>query len=204
MRLALVAVATAVLAMATVPATAVCPTLDVKAKLRRTLAGGKLARLVVRISSRDLFVSDGGLMLTLPNGVAYHSVRVSPKLSSAPVIQQNGRDVAWTGINLPAKKARAFKVKLAIDQCAGDALVPSKHNKTAKAHRELTWGSLYSTQIGVSVFTGTVASPSCHTNRTVTVSLCGGARGGHRRDGTGKVVDVRRSCLINTPTGGLY
>lgn len=65
-------------------AAAQCPVFDVKPSLRKTVAGGKVAQLTVKVTNRDLAVTNGGFGLALPNGVTYKSVRVSPKLSPAP------------------------------------------------------------------------------------------------------------------------
>lgn len=81
---------------------------------------------------------------------------------------QNSQQVAWTGINMPVKKTRTFRIKLAVDQCAGDTLVPGRHNKTAKAT------SLYSSDIMIGTFTGPINDMECMVGKTVTVRKMAG------------------------------
>ena len=96
MRFLLAAAATAVLALAAVPAEAQCPVLDVKTTVRKVVNGGKPAQLTVRVTNRGLALNNGGLMLTLPAGMTYSSVRVSPKLSPAPGEWAFGRSMEGT------------------------------------------------------------------------------------------------------------
>ena len=177
-----------------------CPSFATRASIRKTLAGGKQATLTVKISNRGAsVVTDAGLALTLPNGFTYRSATVSPKPNPAPTLVVDGSNVAWTGLSIAARKSRKVRVKLALDQCAGDTLVPSsnKHNKTswAKGRRELAFGApngLYSADIGVATFTGSVDAQQCLSSMTATVRERKGGGGGHcrmlrarRRDGCG-------------------
>jgi len=102
-------------------------------------------------------------------------VSVSPKLSPAPTFEQEGNKVAWTDINLGAKKTTTFRVKLAFDKCAGEDEVLSKIGQAMS--------NLYSTSIGVETFTGTVISPSCSNTKTLTVRGSRGDGGGSRCGG---------------------
>ena len=153
-------------------AAAQCPVLHTKTGLRKTINGGKTVTLTVKVTNRGATFNDGGFALQLPSNVAYKSVRVSPKLTTSPSFEQDDNGmVAWAGIAMHAKKTRTFRVKLAFDKCAGDDPVPSKHNKTTKAHRELFGGSsMFSTGIGVVTFTGPINDMQCMVSKTVPVS----------------------------------
>lgn len=157
-----------------------CPSFATKASIRKTLAGGRQATLTVTIANRGTSaVADAGLALTLPNGFTYRSATVSPKPNPAPTLVMDGSNVVWTRLSIAARKSRKLRVKLALDQCAGDTLVPpsNKHNKTAKAHRELVGfgapNGLYSTEIGIATFTGTVDNQQCLASTTAKVRAQG-------------------------------
>ena len=153
-------------------AAAQCPVLHTKTGLRKTINGGKTVTLTVKVTNRGSAFNDGGFALQLSFGVAYKSVKISPKLATAPTFEQDDNGmVVWAGIAMHAKKTRTFRVKLAFDKCAGDDPVPSKHNKTTKAHRELFDGSsMFSTGIGVATFTGPIDDMQCMVSKTVPVS----------------------------------
>lgn len=173
MRLSLLAATALLLAGADAQA---CPNLATKAALRRTVAGGRMTTLTVKVANRNpAAVNDVGLGLELPTGITYQGVKVSPKPASTPAFQQTGQALAWTGLTLSGRKTTTFRLKLGVDQCAGDALVPSKHNKTAKPHRELAFGigtALYSTTITLATFTGSASAtpPSCLASQELKVS----------------------------------
>jgi hypothetical protein len=102
----------------------------------------------------------------LPNGATYTSVKVSPKPSVAPVFQQQGSMVAWTGLSIQAKKTSTFRVKLAFDKCAGDDAVPPK-----RASGKPT--GLFNATVGVSTFTGPVDNQACVVIQHTKVSKAG-------------------------------
>ena len=91
-----------------------------------------------------------------------------PKPGPAPALAVDDSNVAWTGMSIGAHKTRTVRVKLALDECAGDdrGTPSNKHNKMAKAHRELAFGvaannGLYSAEIGIATFTGPVDAQQC-------------------------------------------
>lgn len=182
------AAAAATAALLLVDAAQACPSFSTKASTS-ALEGGKNAKLTVKIANRGATaVTDAGLVLTLPYGFSYRSAAVSPKPNPAPTLVQDGSNVAWTGLSIPSGKSRKVRVKLALDQCAGDTLVPStKRRKAAKGHRELAGfgasSGLYSTEIGIATFTGPVNNQQCLSSTTVEVRA-GEGKGAKGRKGS--------------------
>jgi hypothetical protein len=140
----------------------ICPTFATKASIRKTIRGGKHATLTVKVTNRRDAVTNAGLGLQLPNGATYKSVNVSPKLTTAPTFEESGGMLAWTGIVMPPRKARTFKIKLAFDKCAGGDPVPPKH-PNGKAT------NLYTGDIVISTFTGPVDDMGCVSTQTAKV-----------------------------------
>ena len=161
--LAAAAAATALLACLGGTNAQACPAFLTKGSIRKTVVGGKSATLTVRVRNHgDAVVNDAGLGLTLPSGVTFKSVSVSPKLASVPALQTEGDMLVWTGI--PIDKTCTFRIKLAVDKCAGnDAVAPKKANaKNA--------GRLFDGTIGVATFTGPAADLDCLASRIIKVS----------------------------------
>lgn len=133
-----------------------CPSFITKASIRKMVAGGKMATLMLKVTNKGATtVNDAGISVMLPNGVTYHSVRVSPKLATAPTFEQENSMIAWTGLQMAAKKTRSFRIKLAFNKCAGGDPVPSMHAKANVTSR------LFDGTFTVATFTGPNDSPSC-------------------------------------------
>lgn len=123
-----------------------CPSLATQASIRKTVAGGKSAVLTFKVSNTGADpVNDAGVFIRLPYGATYQSVRVSPKLSSAPTFEQQGGMIAWTGIPINAHKTRTLRIKSAFDKCAG-----SLHVAPKSANGKPT--GLFNTTIELAVF----------------------------------------------------
>ena len=110
--------------------------------------------------------------------------------------------MAWTGLSIPSGKSRKVRVKLALDECAGDTLVPStKRKKAAKGHRELAGfgapNGLYSMEIGIATFTGPVNNQQCLSSTTAKVRAQGMKRvGGWGRKGSKVRCDLIGLCHL--------
>ena len=187
-----------------VDAAQACPSLSTKASTG-ALEGGKNAKLTVKISNRGASaVTDAGLALTLPYGFTFRSAAVSPKPNPAPTLVQDGSTVAWTGLSILSGKSRKVRVKLALDQCAGDTLVPSaKRKKAAKAHRELAGfgapNGLYSAEISIATFTGPADNQQCLSSTTVEVRA-GEGKGAEGRKGSEAGCDLTGLCTSFWPS----
>jgi hypothetical protein len=147
-----------------------CPSFASKIGVRKTVAGGKLATLKIKMTNKGAAtVNDAGLALTLPSGLGYQSVKVFPKPAVAPTFQQQGNTVAWAGLEIGARKTRRFRIKLRVDKSAGD--------NAAAPKRAISGGfkptSLFSATIGVTTFTGPIGTQACPVTQSVTVSECG-------------------------------
>ena len=179
----LVVAAATTAALLLIDAAQACPTFSTKASTS-ALEGGKNAKLTVKIANRGASaVTNAGLALTLPNGFTFRSAAVWPKPNPTPTLVQDGSNVVWTGLSIPSGKSRKVRVKLALDECAGDTLVPStKRKKAAKGHRELAGfgapNGLYSMEIGIATFTGPVNNQQCLSSTTAKVRAQGMKRVG--------------------------
>lgn len=151
-------------------ANAACPSFATKASIRKMVVGGKMATLTLKVTNQDsAAVTDAGLSVMLPNGVTYHSVRVSPKLATAPTFEQGDGMIAWTDLRMDGKKTRTFRIKLAFDKCAGGDPVPSKHTNGKQRQLASATSSLFDGTLSVATFTGPVDTPSCLVYKDVAV-----------------------------------